>query len=62
MFLTRVDVERLTGKRRFSAQRRALAAMGVRYTESATGEPLVRMEALDSRKRTREPRWERISG
>lgn len=61
MFLTRADVERLTGKKRFSAQRRALAELGIRYTTAATGEPLVRPEALDKKTRSREPRWEMIA-
>jgi hypothetical protein len=48
MFLTPGDLERLTGRRRFSAQRRALNALGVPYLIAATGEPLVRADAIDA--------------
>ena len=62
MFLTRADVQRLTGRSRFAAQRRALDRLGYRYTIAATGEPLVRAEALDSSsaKPARGPRWDRL--
>jgi Domain of unknown function (DUF4224) len=49
VFLTPEDLERLTGKRRFSAQRRVLDALGIRYVRAATGEPLVRADALDAK-------------
>ena len=49
-FLPAADVVRLTGGReRFSAQRRALDRMGIRYTVAANGEPLVRVDALDGK-------------
>lgn len=41
MFLSAAELERLTGKKRFSAQRRVLDSLGVPYTTAATGEPLV---------------------
>lgn len=59
-FLQRIDIERLTGKVRFGAQRRALDALGIAYRIAATGEPLVREDDLDGRKR-REPKWNRIA-
>lgn len=63
-FLPAADVVRLTGGReRFSAQRRALDRMGIRYTVAANGEPLVRVDALDGKPRAAQrsgPRWELI--
>jgi len=64
MFLTPDELERLTGRRRFSAQRRALDLLRIPYVRAATGEPLVRPEALDDRQpaaRNRGPRWERLN-
>lgn len=60
MFLTPDDVARLTGRKRFSAQRRALDALGIRYTRAATGEPLVRADALEGGRKRREPRFDRM--
>lgn len=63
MFLTAADIRRLTGRVRYSAQRRALDSLGVRYTKAATGEPLVRFDALDSppaKARNGGPHWDRI--
>lgn len=62
-FLTADDVERLTRRIRYSAQRRVLDAMGIRYLKAANGEPLVRADALDADARPARnsgPRWERI--
>lgn len=63
-FLPPADVVRLTGGRtRYSAQRRALDRMGIRYTVAANGEPLVRADALDAKPRAAQrsgPRWELI--
>jgi hypothetical protein len=61
-FLTAADVFRLTGRRRFKAQREALDRLGIRYTTSAKGEPLVRPDALDGAKRParNRARWDRI--
>lgn len=42
MFLTPAELERLTGRRRFSAQRRELVRLAVPFIHAATGEPLVR--------------------
>ena len=62
--LTRPELERLTGRVRYSAQRRALKRLRIPYTEAATGEPLVRADALDGKaKPAQRPsghRWERI--
>ena len=62
-FLAVDDVRRLTGKKRFAAQRRALEALGIRFRQAATGEPLVREADLDGgadKRRNRGPRWERL--
>jgi hypothetical protein len=61
IFIPREDVERLTGRKKFTAQRRALDRLGIRYVKAADGEPLVRVETLDpsppkERRRT-EPNW-----
>lgn len=63
MFLTTEDVRRLTGKTRYTAQRRALTLLGIRFTVAATGEPLVRQEALDGSpaKSRNTPRWHLIN-
>lgn len=63
VFLTAADVERLTGKVRFSAQRRALDALGIRYIKAATGEPLVREADLgkEAAGKGRGPKWDRIA-
>jgi hypothetical protein len=63
MFLTPADLLRLTGKRRFTAQCRALDALGIAYRTAATGEPLVRAESLDATPKAARnggPRWDRI--
>lgn len=62
-FLAPADLARLTGRRRYAAQRRALDQLGIPYVRAATGEPLVRADDLDGGKpkaRNRGPRWERI--
>lgn len=64
MFLTSDELARLTGRVRYSAQRKALDGLGIRYVRAATGEPLVRADALDGRRasaRNRGPRWERLN-
>jgi len=52
IFLTAEDVHRLTGRKMYGAQRRALEALGYRlnrdYRLAATGEPLVLKSALDA--------------
>lgn len=65
MFLTAAEVQRLTGKVRFSAQRRVLDGLGIRYVLAATGEPMVRSADLDdpgTKERNGEPHWDRIAG
>jgi hypothetical protein len=66
-FLTPEEVKRLTrGKVRYSAQCRALDAMGIRYIRAGAhkdGEPLVRRDALDAGGKPaqrRGHRWDRI--
>lgn len=62
-FLDPAEVQRLTGRSRYAAQRRALDSLGIRYIRAATGEPLVREGDLDAgqaKARNRGPRWERI--
>ena len=64
MFLSRLDVVRLTKRERYSAQRRALDRLGVRYTVAADGEPLVSEVAIDGAGRAahpRVPKWHRLS-
>lgn len=63
MFLTADDLQRLTGKKRFKAQRRALDRLRIPYRAAATGEPLVRAADLDGTPksaRNRGPRWDRL--
>ena len=64
MFLTAADLLRLTGRRRYKAQRERLRAMGIRYVQAASGEPLVREADLDggdkSARNDAGPRWDRI--
>lgn len=61
-FLSAEEVRRMTGKARYSAQRRALDRLHVPYHAAATGEPLVRWDTLDEppRKRRNGPRWDRL--
>jgi hypothetical protein len=64
MFLSPADLSRLTGRTRYAAQRRALDRLGIRYTLAATGEPLVREDALDGSgkpARNSGPRWDRLN-
>lgn len=64
LFLSPDELRRATGKRRFKAQCAALDAMGVRYVKAASGEPLVRPDALDSAPkgaRNRGPRWDLLN-
>lgn len=62
MFLTPDDVQRLTGKKRFSAQRRVLDGLGVPYTTAVTGEPLVAETAITEGKgKKRTPRWDLVN-
>lgn len=63
-YASRTDVSRRCGGLvRFKAMCRALDRLGVSYTLSATGEPLVREEDLDAKpgaKQSRGHRWDRI--
>jgi hypothetical protein len=65
-FLTAAEVEQLTQRRRYSAQRRALDAMQVRYARAPNGQPIVRRTALDvagkpAHRPASGPRWDRIA-
>jgi hypothetical protein len=63
IFLSPAELKRLTGKVRYSAQRRALARLKIPYTQAATGEPLVRTDALDAAGKPaqrRGHRWDQI--
>lgn len=63
-FLSADELRRLTGKRRYTAQRRALDRLGISYVSAATGEPLVRPDAVDgvsAPRRYNGPRWDRIA-
>lgn len=64
LFLSADDLRRITGKARYTAQRRALDALGIKYLQAANGEPLVRSDALESpqeQRRYNGPRWDRIA-
>jgi hypothetical protein len=63
-WLSPEDVFRLTGKRRYTAQRKELTARGIRYDVGHNGEPLVEPAALDAkqpRARNSGPRWNLIN-
>jgi hypothetical protein len=65
VFLTRDELVRLTGRKRYSAQRRELDRRGIKYIPAASGEPLVRDRDLDAAgqpaHRPRSPhRWDLI--
>lgn len=64
LWLSAAEVEELTAKKRWSAQRRALVKMGVAFTLNAVGRPLVSRGLWESsgkpaRKR-QEPDWDAI--
>ena len=67
-FLTVDELERLTGKRRPSAQARVLVAKGIPFRRAGInedGEPLVRWSDLDAKGKPaqrRGHRWDRIGG
>lgn len=65
-WLTPEEVAELTDKRRWSAQCRALAAMGVPFRPNAVGRPLVERAAVLSSqapaKRKPEPNWSALRG
>jgi hypothetical protein len=63
VFVAPEVLQRLTGKVRYSAQRKILDERRIRYIVAESGEPLVRPEALDDatgRARHRGPKWERL--
>lgn len=66
--LSAADLEILTGKRRPTAQRRALDSMGVRYHTRPDGVPVVARSALDPYCRDNAadsraaPNWSAIGG
>lgn len=66
MYLSPDEVVRLTRKKRWSAQCKALEVMGIRFRRAGAkqdGEPLVRSDAVDSTGKPRhraEHRWDRI--
>ena len=66
LWLTPDEVAELTDKRRWTAQCRALAAMGVPFTPNAVGRPLVERAVVVSKpakpKAKREPNWGAIRG
>lgn len=62
-WLPRESVERLTGKKRYSAQRRVLKGMGIPFDDAATGEPLVPLHYSTPQGKTvrrPQPRWENL--
>lgn len=64
VFLPPADVQRITGKVRYTAQRRALDRLGIPYTLADGGEPLVRQADLDGKPkpaRNRGPRWDLLN-
>lgn len=64
LFLSPDELHRMTGKRRYTAQCRALDRLGVRFVRAASGEPLVRASDLDATgkpaQRSAGHRWDRI--
>jgi hypothetical protein len=63
-WLTPDEVLDLTARKRWSAQCRALAAMGVAFMPNAVGRPLVQRSAVLSepskRRSPKEPNWDAI--
>lgn len=66
MWLSPDEVAELTARTRWTAQCRALAAMGVPFRPNAVGRPLVEREAVVSTPAKAKPRkgpnWDAISG
>lgn len=60
-WLTSAEVEELTARQRWSAQCRALAAMGIPFRPNAVGRPLVERAVILSQagkpKPKQEPNW-----
>jgi len=66
-WLTYDEVAELTARKRWSAQRKALVAMGVKFTPNAAGRPLVARDAVfgatgQRQPRKAEPDWSAING
>ncbi len=66
-WLTTIEVAELTARKRWSAQRKALTAMGVKFTPNAAGRPLVPRDAVLGTAGSRQPRkaapdWSAIDG
>jgi hypothetical protein len=59
VWLTPDEVEQLTARKRWKAQCRALAIMGVPFRPNAVGRPLVERDAVLTAKRTasKGPNW-----
>jgi hypothetical protein len=63
VFVAPEVLQRLTGRVRYSAQRKILDERRIRYIVAESGEPLVRPDDLDGapgRARNRGPKWERL--
>ena len=64
-FLSRVEVARLSARRRADAQCRMLDRMGIEYLRDGDGRPLVVRDALYQREKTAyaggEPNWSAIN-
>lgn len=65
-WLSPEDVAELTAKKRWAAQCRALAEMGVPFRPNAVGRPLVEREAVltkpAAKRRKVEPNWGAVRG
>jgi len=65
LWLTPEEVEDMTARKRWKAQCRALAAMGVPFRPNAVGRPLVERAAVCKAQRAKarkEPNWEALNG
>lgn len=68
MFLTPQEIERLTGKRRPSAQVRWLLSKGYKIEVNGLGQPILAIEEYtrknvgSSAARKKEPNWEALRG
>lgn len=64
-WLTPEEVEQLTARKRWTAQCRALSAMGIKFTPNLAGRPLVERAAVVTTERPRKksgPNWSAIRG
>ncbi len=66
IWLTPDEIETLTARKRWSAQCRALAALGVPFRPNAVGRPLVQRDAVliekPRRKSAKGPDWNALHG